>query len=236
MQEVKEIMEELASLGKENTRKIFRNHGCEAELFGVSVADQKSILKRYKKRHDIALELFKTKNADAQYLAGLMALPTEFTREELMNWVDLSTWHMVHEYALAWNIAESNFAESIVFELLKSNDPEKRQIAWSALGHYVCLERRPELDEKKYVQLVSEIERTLQQEENRVKLCMVQFLIALGASEESFTEICMKAAKNIGKVEVFMGKTACKVPEVVHYLEKIKSMNRIGKKKRTVKC
>jgi hypothetical protein len=46
----------------------------------------------------------------------------------------------------------------------------------------------------------------------------------------------MKAAKNIGKVEVFMGKTACKVPEVVPYLEKIKSMNRIGKKKRTVKC
>lgn len=236
MEEVKEILQELETLGSAQTKKIFQNHGCEATLFGVSVADQKIILKRFKKRHDVALGLFETKNADAQYLAGLMAQPKEFTKETLMKWVDLSSWNMVHEYAVAWNIAESDFAESLSLELIKDKNPVRRQIGWASLSHYVCLEKRPEIDKSLYTELISQVEANLQLEENRVKYCMNNFILALGASESIFTDLCTKAATKIGKVDVYVGKTACKVPEVVPYLEKIKSMGRIGKKKRTVKC
>lgn len=236
MQEIQDIMEELASLGKESTRNIYINHGCTADQYGVSVADQKNILKRYKKRHDVALKLFETKNADAQYLAGLMAEPKSFSKEDLKTWVELSSWQMIHEYALAWNIAESAFGEELSLELISDESPKNRQIGWASLASYTMLEKRPELEESLYLQLIAKIEQELQGEENRVKYCMNNFLLALGGSEASFTLTCKNAAEKIGKVEVFMGKTSCRVPEVVPYLEKMEGMGRIGKRKRTVKC
>jgi hypothetical protein len=33
-----------------------------------------------------------------------------------------------------------------------------------------------------------------------------------------------------------MGETACKVPDALAYIEKIESMGRIGKKRKTMRC
>ena len=37
-------------------------------------------------------------------------------------------------------------------------------------------------------------------------------------------------------VDVDMGDTACKVPNATDYIAKIESMNRVGKKRKTMKC
>ena len=44
------------------------------------------------------------------------------------------------------------------------------------------------------------------------------------------------AAKKIGKVEVDMGDTACKVPLATEYIAKVEKMGRVGKKRKTMKC
>ena len=49
------------------------NHGAKEPFFGVKVGDLKKILKKTKKNHELSLELYKTGNSDAMYLAGLMA-------------------------------------------------------------------------------------------------------------------------------------------------------------------
>ncbi len=46
----------------------------------------------------------------------------------------------------------------------------------------------------------------------------------------------MKVAETIGKVQVNMGNTACKVPLAVPYIEKIASRNKIGVKRKTCIC
>lgn len=231
-----EVMARLQDLGSEQTRKTFRNHGCEAEQFGVKVGDMKVLLKSIRKNQPLALELFATQNADAQYLAGLAAVPDLFTKEELLEWVDTTSWHMVGEYAVAWNIAESPYCMEICRELLAKSDERYLQIAWASLGNYVLFEKRPDLDVDYFTRLIHEIEKTIHQSPNRVRYVMNGFLIALGASERDFLEKCKQVAKSIGEVKVFMGNTACKVPDAISYLEKIEKMGRIGKKKKTVKC
>jgi len=70
---VQEILKELEKLGDANTKKVLMTHGAKEPFFGVKVADLKNILKKTKKNHQLALDLYKTGNSDAMYLAGLMA-------------------------------------------------------------------------------------------------------------------------------------------------------------------
>ncbi len=71
MSTLREVMQELESLGSEQTVKTFRKHGADGPMFGVKVADLKKIEKRIRGNQSLALELWDTGNSDAMYLAGL---------------------------------------------------------------------------------------------------------------------------------------------------------------------
>lgn len=82
---VPEIMLFLESKGSEQTRKIYAKHGAPSGFYGVKVSDLKRIVKKVKRNHKLALELFDTKNSDAMYLAGLIANSNEFTEETFLH-------------------------------------------------------------------------------------------------------------------------------------------------------
>ena len=62
------------------------------------------------------------------------------------------------------------------------------------------------------------------------------FVIAVGAYVKPLLKQAEATAKKIGKVDVEMGGTACKVPLATEYIEKIESKDRVGKKRKTIKC
>lgn len=229
-------MSYLEEKGTEQTRKIYRKHGAPDEFFGVKVGDMKPIQKKEKNNHSLALELYNTMNGDAQYLAGLIANPKEFTPELAVNWAENATWSMVAEYAVAWNIAEAEFCESLCEEWVNSNNPKLQQVAWAALSGYLITRANDQISFDVMQSLLDKVQKDIHSSENRVKYTMNGFVIALGSSIPEFTEKCKQAGESIGKVDVFMGKTACKVPVIVPYIEKVEKMNRIGKKKKTAKC
>lgn len=68
-----EVMDALYAFGNEGTKSIYSKHGAKEPYFGVKVGDLKTLQKKIKKDHDLALELYKTGNSDAMYLAGLIA-------------------------------------------------------------------------------------------------------------------------------------------------------------------
>ncbi len=70
---VEQIMKDLEKMGTKTVKKIFINHGAKEPLFGVKVGDLKKIQKKIKKNNELSLQLYKTGNADAMYLAGLVA-------------------------------------------------------------------------------------------------------------------------------------------------------------------
>lgn len=233
---LKDIMQELESKGSEQTRKIYTNHGCTSQMYGVKVSDMKIILKRIKNNNDIALQLFDTLNADAQYLAGLAADSQKLSKENLLLWAKTATWQMVREYSVAWNIAESPFAEEMIDTLIAEKSEDLASVGWAAYCNYVAYEKKPELNIKKINLAIEKIEKTIHEQENRVKYGMNGFLIAVGSSDRRFTERCKEVARHIGQVDVYLGKTSCKVPNALDYIQKIESMGKIGSLKKTVKC
>ena len=71
---------------------------------------------------------------------------------------------------------------------------------------------------------------------NRVRYAMNSVLILLGSHVAALTDECIAAARRIGEVKVDMGDTACKVPDVAEYIEKVRSRGSLGKKRKSAKC
>jgi 3-methyladenine DNA glycosylase AlkD len=231
-----EVMDYLESKGSEQTRKIYAKHGAPGNFYGVKVADLKPILKKEKNNQGLALELYASGNSDAQYLAGLIADSSAFTKEQLEEWAKQAGWYMISEYAVAWNISESPLCMEICKEWIDSDDVKLQEAAWAALGCHITVTDNDELDVEYMKSLVDRVEKEIHSAPNRVRYCMNGFIIALGGGVPELTEWCKEVGERIGKVDVFMGETACKIPVIKPYIENMEKRDRIGKKKKTAKC
>ena len=231
-----EVMDYLENKGSEQTRKVFRNHGAPDNFFGVKVGDMKPIQKKEKNNHALATALYATGNSDAQYLAGLIADSQALTKEQFTTWATEARWYMISEYAVAWNLAESPLCMEICKEWIDSSNENLQECAWAALGCHLGVTANDALDVDYLQSLLVRIEKEIHSAANRVKYCMNGFVIALGGAIPELTEECKALGDRIGKVEVFMGETSCKVPVIRPYIEKMEDKGRIGKKKKTAKC
>ncbi len=93
--DLEQIMRELKKMGTPSVKKIFVNHGAKEPLFGVKVGDLKKIQKKIKKNNELSLKLYKTGNADAMYLAGLVADEKQIQKKDLQFWANNATSPMI---------------------------------------------------------------------------------------------------------------------------------------------
>ena len=73
---LKETLAKLESLGDEKRRAFnIKNGAGKMKQFGVAMGDLRTLAKKIKTDHALALELWKTGNIDAQLLAILLMKP-----------------------------------------------------------------------------------------------------------------------------------------------------------------
>jgi 3-methyladenine DNA glycosylase AlkD len=231
-----EILSELESYGNAQTKKTLMNHGAREPLFGVKVGDLKKILKKTKKNHELSLELFKTGNSDAMYLAGLMADEKKITESQLNEWVNQAYWSYVCEYSVPMVASETKFGFNLGLKWIAS-DKENLQIAgWSTLSFYAGITEDEKLDIKIYSDLLNVVEKNINSASNRVKYRMNAFVIAVGSFISELTQKALAVSEKYGKIEVDMGKTSCKVPDAKEYIQKMINNGFIGKKRKVARC
>jgi len=232
----KEILKELQGYGDAATKKMLLNNGAHEPVFGVKVSDLKKIVKRVKKDHALSLELWATGNSDAMYLAALIADEDKVTKSDLTKWVNSAYWPWLSEFSVPWVAAESRYG----FELgLKWIDSKKENVAssgWGTLAYYPAIKADDELDLDVYRQLLERVEQNVHKDQNRVSHTMNAFVIAVGSYIKPLTKEASATAKRIGKVEVDMGNTACKVPLAVDAIKKVAARGSLGKKRKTARC
>jgi 3-methyladenine DNA glycosylase AlkD len=232
----KEVLTELKSLGSEAGKKVFTNHGATGICYGVRVADMKVIGKKIKNDQQLAMELYDTGVIDAMYLAGLVADGAKMTKKQIQAWADKASSPIISEYTVAWVASESPFGHELALEWIESNNEQVASSGWATLSALVAMKDDEALDMKALKGLLERVQKTIHSAPNRVKYTMNGFVISLGAYVKEFTTVAMDAGKKIGKVEVNMGNTACKVPSSPEYIKKIKDLGKIGAKRKTVKC
>jgi 3-methyladenine DNA glycosylase AlkD len=233
---IDEVMSKLEEMGTEQTKGTFIRHGAEEPIFGVKVGDLKKLVKTVKKDQSLVRALYQTGNYDAMYLAGLTVDPKSLRKEELQSWVSAAYCYALAEYTVASVAAESLYALELAREWIRSSDEMVATCGWSTYGNYISVTPDDLLDIAEIRTLLQQIQTTIHQEQNRVRYTMNMFVIIAGSSITELHDEATQIAANIGKVQVHMGQTACKVPLAVDYIVKVEQAGKLGVKKKTCIC
>jgi 3-methyladenine DNA glycosylase AlkD len=231
-----EILKELELYGDPQTKKTLLKHGAKEPFFGVKVADLKKILKKTKKNHELSLELYKTGNSDAMYLAGLMADENRITESQLNEWIENAYWYYLSEFAVPWVAAETPFGFQLGLKWIQSNQEQIAAAGWVTVSYYASLHPDTALDIEKYSLLLDKVALEIHQSQNRVRHTMNAFVIAIGIYIKELTQKSIQIAQKNGTVKVDMFGTACKVPLATEYIQKGIDNGSIGKKRKTARC
>jgi hypothetical protein len=205
-------------------------------LYGVKVEDLKKIQRVTGKDYDLAMELYRTGNSDAQYLAGLVADERKMRRKDLNEWVKGASWYMLSEYSVAWVAAESVHGWEMGLEWIDNKEEQIATAGWATLSHSLALTTDEKIDRKLVDGLLKRVAKDIHQAPNRVRYTMNGFIISVGSYYLPLKAKAIETAKAIGKVNVDMGGTACKVPDAIEYIAKVHAKVKPGTKKKTVRC
>lgn len=236
METVEDVLAELKSLGSETTRKTLQKHGAPDDLYGVKVGDLKKIVKKLKGQQQLALDLYDTGNSDAMYLAGLVADGSQMNKTQLQRWAARSGWYMIAEYSVPGVACEHPAARDLAMKWIKARKEIVQTCGWTTYSGIVATREDEDLDLDEIRNLLKTIESSIHDSLNRVRYTMNGFVISVGSYVEPLLKEAKRNASKIGTVSVDMGSTACKVPFATEYIAKVEGMNRIGKKRKTIKC
>ncbi len=231
-----EIMSFLEANGSESIKKVLIKHGIKEPFFGVKIEYLKEVQKKVKTDYQLAKELYATGNADAMYLAGLIADDAKMSVDDLQLWARQAVSNNISEYTVPWVATGSRYGYQLALEWIDSAEEQIAVIGWATLLNLVSQKPDNELDLPELRTLLARVVNTIHTSPNRVRSLMNNFLISLGTYVSELTDEVIAAAKIIGDVMVDKGDTACKVPRAEDYILKAKAKGNLGKKKKMVKC
>jgi 3-methyladenine DNA glycosylase AlkD len=233
---VNEIMTLLQANGSESIKKTLLKHGVKEPFFGVKIEYLKTIQKKIKKNYEFAKELYETGNADAMYLAGLIADDALMTKVDLQNWVEMAVSNNISEYTVPWVATEGRFGYEMGLKWIDDKRENVAAAGWSTLGNLVALKPDGEFDLAVIRSLFARILKDIYAAPDRVKYQMNSFIISVACYVPELTDEALATAKAIGTITIDMNGTACKIPEAQVYVDKLKARGKLGVKKKTVKC
>lgn len=121
---------------------------------GVPMPALRQLARRYKKQHELALELWRSGIHEARILAGLIDDPAQVTPEQMENWVaEFDSWDVcdqvcgalfdrtayAHDKVVAWSGREEEFVKRASFAMMAwiavhdKKAPDALFISWLAL-------------------------------------------------------------------------------------------------------
>ena len=231
-----QVLAQLKKKGDPARVKAFAPHGGPQDMYGVSVADLKGIAKGIRGEQELAYELYDSGNADAMYLAGMVADGASMTKARLDSWAKKAPWAMVAEYTVPGVAAHNRHGRDLALKWMRSKNESIASTGWCTYAGLVAITPDDALDLEEIEGLLDTVERGIDAAPNRVRYTMNGFVIAVGTYVKPLSKRAKATARKLGEVEVDMNGTTCKVPSATEKIGKVEKLGRVGKKRRQVKC
>ena len=213
-----EILTTLRKLGKPQTAAIYKRQLSGDNVCGVLTSEIAKLQKKIKVDHALALELWKTGNAEARILALQVADPKRLTRADADALLKDGQVHFLGYY-LSGLVGRSPIADKTMRAWMKSTDEFAREMGYGILG--MRLKDDPEsISDADAEKILATIEKEIHRSPNWARYTMNGAVIAIGVFKPALRKKALQTAKRIGKVEVDHGETYCKTPNAVSYIEK----------------
>ena len=203
----------------------------------MSVADLKVIAKTIKKQQGLAMELYASGIMDAMYLAGMVADGAQMSAADLDRWAkEADGLQMISEYTVAWVTVEHPEGSKLALKWMDSKSEAVASSGWTTYSGLVMTVPDEALDLKEIERLLTRVEKEIHTAQNRVRMTMNSFVIAVGSYVTPLADKAKGTARRIGNVSVDVGDTACKVPLAIDYIAKAEAAGKAGKKRKTIRC
>ncbi len=174
--------------------------------------------KKIKVDHRLAMELWKTKNAEARALALQVADPQKLTRSAADGLLEDGPVRFVGYY-LSDLVARSPIADATMRAWMKSPDEYSREMGYGVFASRLKTDPSS-VSDADADKVLATIEKEIHRSPNWARYAMNGALIAIGVYKPALRKKAIEAARRIGKVEVDHGETYCKTPDAVPYIEK----------------
>jgi 3-methyladenine DNA glycosylase AlkD len=227
---IQQAVAELQNLGTEQNRKVYRRHGVEGKLYGVSFANLRKLTKEIKTDHELARRLWASGNHDARVLATMIADPAETSAALLDSWKDGLDNYIVSD-AFAKFVAATPLARESAERWTQSKKEWIGRAGWMLLAHLALHDTS--LSGDYFLPYMETIEQGIHASPNRSRDAMNSALIAMALRSPDLEHKAIAAARRIGKVEVDHGETSCKTHDAEAYI--LKARSRRGQKRPTYK-
>jgi 3-methyladenine DNA glycosylase AlkD len=218
---LRHVLQRLKGMGTAQNVKVYRRHGVEGPMFGVSFANLNTLQRSIGRNHDLALGLWRTGNHDAQVLATMIADPAKFSARELETWARTLGNYVVAD-AFSKLVRHTPFVNSKAARWTASRNDFMGQAGWNRVSFLAMSE--VSLSEADFSRYIQTIQKRIHTSNNRTRYAMNNALIAIGIRSARLKNAALRAAERIGTVTVDHGQTGCKTPDARQYI--LKSWNR----------
>lgn len=234
--EVEMILKELEALGSERTKKSYLQQGAHEPLFGVATGAMKPIAKKVKGNQKVAEELYATGNYDAMYLAGMIADVRAMTEGDFDRWIKGAYFYMISDYIVAVSLAETEFAMEVSDRWIVDGRELYGSAGYSCYCWLLGNRKDEEFDQGKLSEMLDLVKKTIHISEDRVKYAMNLFVVTIGVSYLPLHEKAVEVANAIGMIEISDGKGKHNLPVASVEIQKAVQKDRLGFKRRNVRC
>lgn len=231
-----QVMTELAAKGSESVKRLWLKHGAKEPFFGVKIGDLKVLHKKLKGDQALALQLYATGNSDAQYLAGMIVDGAKMTPAQLQKWAETASWGIITGTPVPWATSEHPEGCALALKWIDSPKEKVAVAGWKTLSAIATTVPDEQLPMKQFSALLDRVTKAMPTGSDDLRYAMNGFVIACGTYLAPLGDKAIATARKVGRVEIDMGDTECKVPEAEAYILKSRRGAPIAPKRKTVRC
>lgn len=230
------VMKELASLGKERTKKSYMGRGAKEPLFGVATGAMKPLSKKIGINQSLAEELYATGNFDAMYFAGIIAEPDGMSEEDYDRWMDAAYFFMISDYIVAVTLSESDIAQKVADRWIRSGEDLKMSGGYSCYCWLLGNRKDSEFDKEKLRSMMRHVKEAIHEAPVNAKKAMGEFLYTIALSYLPLHEEAVEIAEELGEIKLMKDEKKAKTIHPIAAIRKELDRGRLGFKRKYVRC
>lgn len=230
------VMDELETLGKPYSKKRYISNGAQEPVYGVATGKMKPMSKEIQKDQELAEALYATGNYDAMYFAGVIADAKAMTEDDYERWIDEAYFFMLSDYVVAVTLSESDIAEEVADKWIASGDELRMSAGWSCYCWLLGSRKDAEFSKEKLSKMLDFAKETIHEAPERTKDAMNNFIYTVGTSYLPLHEKALEVAAEVGAVEMKRENQKTKILNAYEAIQKQVEKDRIGFKRKYVRC
>src|SRR5688572_4517368 len=133
-----ETFKQLKALGNEKVRALNAKSGAGDNQFGVSLGDIRTVAKKIKTDHALALSLWETGNVDAQFLATLLITPKKLSAKEMDRMVRSISFIRVADWLISYVVRQHPDKETLRQGWMLSDEHWAARAGWDLTSERVA--------------------------------------------------------------------------------------------------